>query len=82
MKRLEKRLEKEKRKSQKLQKELDKFPIKQKEKLESIRAEGELGNKKAEKQARTNRRNREFKGLDKNGNPIRGTKQYQENYKN
>ena len=61
MKRLEKRLENEKRKSQKLQKELDKFPIKQKEKLEAIRAEGELGNKKAEKQARTNRWNREFK---------------------
>ena len=39
MKRLEKRLEKEKRKSQKLQKELDKFPVKQKEKLEAIRAE-------------------------------------------
>ena len=82
MKRLEKRLEKEKRKSQKLQKELDKFPVKQKEKLEAIRAEGRLGNKKTEKQARTNRRNREFKGLDKNGNTIRGTKQQQENYKN
>ena len=81
MKRLEKRLEKEK-KSQKLQKELDKFPVKQKEKLEAIRAEGRLGNKKTEKQARTNRRNREFKGLDKNGNTIRGTKQHQENYKN
>ena len=81
MKRLEKRLEKEK-KSQKLQKELDKFPVKQKEKLEAIRTEGRLGNKKAGKQARTNRRNKEFKGLDKNGNTIRGIKQHQENQKN
>ena len=74
MKRLEKKLEKEKRKSQKLQKELDKFPVKQKEKQEAIRAEGGLGNKKAEKQARTNRWNREFKGLDKNGKPNQRNK--------
>ena len=73
MKRLEKRLEKEKRKSQKLQKELDKFPVKQKEKLEAICA-GVLGNKKAEKRVITNRWNREFRGLGKNGNPIRERK--------
>ena len=55
MERLEKKLEKEKRKlqeseekSQKVQKELDKFLVKQK-KLEAICAEGVLGNKKAEK---------------------------------
>ena len=75
MKRLEKRLEKEKRKSQKSER-IRLISSKKKEKLEVIRVEVGLWNKKAKKQARTNRWNREFKGQDKNGNPIRRRKQY------
>ena len=54
IKRLEKRGEKEKRKSQKSER-IRLISSKKKEKLEAIRVEVELWNKKAKKQARTNR---------------------------
>ena len=75
MKRLEKRLEKEKRKSQKSER-IRLISSKKKEKLEAIRVEVGLWNKKAKKQARTNRCKRKFKKQNKNGNPIRKRKQY------
>jgi hypothetical protein len=79
---LEKKVRKGKKKVTRIRRKVTKsierirqIPSKTK-KLEAICAEGVLGNKKAEKRARTNRCNREFKGLDKNGNPIRGIKQH------